>query len=141
VLVAVAAVTYVVASKQQPIEKPPVGNPFEAPSDLASLIDSMPPPSGAETEPDDYVTEDIVDRFYTVSDTPEKAVAFFTAELPKEGWIVEQNVTSAGDPKTGNERTSAIFSKNEYRITVSASPNNKNPERGATLLQVTVGRR
>jgi hypothetical protein len=147
VIFALAGVAFVATRQQaepdnqQGTEEPPVGNPFEAPSDLTSLLDSMPVPMRAVVEPDDYVTEETVDRFYAVGGTQEKAIAFFTAELPEEGWIIEQDIKTVTDPKTGEPRTSAIFIKNDYQIVVAAYPNTHNPERGTTRLQVTVGRR
>lgn len=113
---------------------------------------SLPEPPGASLRnPEALVPSSVEEGLgppglilsYFVQDEPDAVEQFYRRELPKLGWTLEEPpALDTTDALTfANQNTVVSFVKGEVRVAAVVSPNEKDPSRGATFLQVVVEER
>lgn len=107
-----------------------------------AVLQSLPLHPRATIDHPGLNTEAGVNAFYWVDDKPEKVMAFYTAELPSRGWVMERAPTiEVGEAKADGTQASALtatFIKDDLRMHIAVIQNTKDPERGAASLRVLV---
>lgn len=123
-----------------------VGNPS---SELFAAFDSLPLYPGAAAEnavPQAYEGTTVWQRYFVPADA-EQIMAFFDRELGIRGWqpgsVREEALPQkdGGPASTASERVSRSFTHGDLQVTITAAPNFKAPERGATVLTVSLSYR
>ena len=107
---------------------------------LLSVFDSLPLYPGATVSNPPVSTGIELRTSYWVKDSPEQVITFHVRELPKAGWQPEAPPTVTTSEKGGQTSTlhSAAFVKDDLRLTISAWPNTKDPDRGASGLAIDI---
>lgn len=118
------------------------GGGGEPPPELVAVRDSLPLYPGATVDQSGVSTGQELVAFYWVPDEPERVMAFYERELSAQGWQQPEprSVTVSEAKLDGTRLTllSTTFVKEDLRLTISASPNSKDPDRGAGYLQVLI---
>jgi hypothetical protein len=116
------------------------GGGGEPPPELVAVRDSLPLYPGAAVDQSGVSTGQELVAFYWVPDEPARVMAFYERELPIQGWQPEPRSVATGEKDDGSQLTvlSTSFVKEDLLLTISASPNEKAPDRGAGYLQVLI---
>jgi hypothetical protein len=125
-----------------PREIPQVPQPL---AEFIALRDALPLPKGATIFNPGYGTDSLITT-YAVQDEQEAVAEFYRRELPAQGWQSEEPpfITDASKPAEFREFSSVIsfvHPKDDLRVAIVLTPNEKDASLGATLLSVVVERR
>ena len=123
----------------------PTASPPQVPEPLAELIavrDALPLPAGAGAEQmgDAGYEAGALITAYFVQDEPSAVAEFYGRELAAQGWQLEEPLPFKWAPEAVGAQFSLVssFVKGDVRVVVLVGPNQKDPSRGATLLDVAV---
>ncbi len=109
---------------------------------LVEAYDSLPvPPRITVDEPPVSTGKELM-AWYWAQDPPGEILAFYTPKLVAQGWRQETSpAIQPSDAKDDGSQAiaqSASFATDDLRLTISASPNTKDPARGATHFGITI---